>query len=246
MERYEPKGLELAPRDVVARAIYWEMVRTDAAHMWLDARSLAGTEDIAQRFPGIFDYCQTHGVDIGRQLIPVVPAAHYSCGGVLVDLNARSSLDRLYAIGEVACTGVHGANRLASTSLLEAMVWADRAAADIKSRRAEPWQELEHDEWQMPSGAKSADPALVHADLQNLRNLMWHYVGLVRNTSYLERAQRELRHLWLEVEQFYRDSRISDSLIGLRNSVQVALIIAQSARSNLHSSGCHYREDGDR
>ena len=204
---------------------------------------------IRARFPNIYATCLQAGIDITSEPIPVVPAAHYSCGGVLVDEWGRSSIENLYAVGEVSCTGLHGANRLASTSLLEGLVWGNRAGAAHRRpvehgshRRASraativpPWDE---------SGlVADADPALIQGDMQTIQNIMWHYVGLVRNAERLSRAIRELRHLWNEIETFYRTTKLSDGLIGLRNAVEVALIVAQAARHNRQSRGCHYRSD---
>jgi L-aspartate oxidase len=244
MERYDDQWKDLASRDVVARAIYWEMLAHGFDHVQLDIASRMPADAIRARFPQIHHVCLEHDVDITRRPIPVVPAAHYCCGGVLVDLDGRTTLPGLYAAGEVACTGVHGANRLASTSLLESLVWGDRAARDVRSRRdagvpgedaVPPWDESRL--------VYEGDPALVQGDMQTIRNLMWHYVGLVRSDYRLHRALRELRHLWTEIEDFYRKTRLSDQLIGLRNAVQAALLVAQAARQNPASLGCHFRDD---
>jgi L-aspartate oxidase len=188
------------------------------------------------------------GIDITREPIPVVPAAHYSCGGVAVDEWGRTDIRNLYAVGEVSCTGLHGANRLASTSLLEGLVWGNRAAqyvgnqldqsgaSGIPSPDAVPV-------WDESGVAAQADPALIQGDMQTIQNIMWHYVGLVRSGDRLSRAIRELRHLWNEIETFYRSTTLSDGLIGLRNAVEVALLVAQAARHNRQSLGCHYRTD---
>ena len=244
MERYSPQWKDLAPRDVVARAIYWEMLDNGYPHVYLDIASRQKREYIQKRFPQIYHHCLRNNIDITKQPIPVVPAAHYFCGGVLVDLWGRSNLAGLYAVGEVSCTGVHGANRLASTSLLEGLVWGRRAAQDIQSQ-TESWLPGED---QVPSWDDSgliyeADPTLIQGDMQTIRNLMWHYVGLVRSEYRLNRAIRDLRHLWLDIEEFYRKTRLTDGLIGLRNSVQAALIVARAAHENRTSRGCHYRED---
>jgi L-aspartate oxidase len=245
MERYAGKWKDLASRDVVARAIYWEMLENGYSYVLLDIASRMDAEAIRRRFPWIYSKCQSHEIDITRRPIPVVPAAHYSCGGVLVDLNGRSTLSGLYAVGEVSCTGVHGANRLASTSLLEGLVWADRAARDILQREAAvALQEEDIPPWDDSGLIYEADPALIAGDLQTIRNLMWHYVGLVRSEYRLNRAVRELRNLWVEIEDFYRKTRLDDGLIGLRNAVQVAVIVARAARRNRTSRGAHYREDG--
>ena len=244
MERHAPEWKELAPRDVVARAIAWEMLANDEPHVFLDIASHRPAEWIRERFPVIHAHCLAHGIDITRQAIPVVPAAHYSCGGVLVDLWGRSSIAGLYAIGEVSCTGVHGANRLASTSLLEGLVWGARAAEDIRGLPAgDAPAESEVPPWDVSDLRFDADPALVQGDLQTIRNVMWHYVGLVRSEHRLNRAVRELTHLAVSIEDFYRLARLNDGLIGLRNAVHVAVLVARAARRNRTSRGCHFRED---
>ena len=244
MAHYSPEWKDLAPRDVVALAIYWEMLINDYPYVLLDIASHKPSEFIKERFPNIHNQCLKHNIDITQQPIPVVPAAHYFCGGVHVDLWGRSSLPGLYAIGEISCSGMHGANRLASTSLLEGVVWGDRAARDIQRHPdLTPISEKEIPTWDDTGLIYKADPALIQGDMQTIRNLMWHYVGLVRSEHKLNRAIRELRHLWLEIEDFYRKTRLSDGLIGLRNSIQAALLVASAARRNTTSRGCHYRED---
>jgi len=248
MADYSPDWKDLAPRDVVARAIHHQMETNGYSHVLLDIAPHMSADAIRARFPNIYATCLKVGIDITREPIPVVPAAHYSCGGVWVDEWGRSSIENLYAVGEVSCTGLHGANRLASTSLLEGLVWGSRAARHIDSaldRRTSlslpgrddvpPWDE---------SGlVAEADPALIQGDMQTIQNIMWHYVGLVRNADRLSRAIRELRHLQNEIETFYRATKLSDGLIGLRNAVEVALLVAQAARHNRASRGCHYRQD---
>lgn len=244
MAHYSPEWKDLAPRDVVALAIYQEMLVNDYPFVFLDIASHKPSEYIKERFPNIYTQCLKHNIDITQQPIPVVPAAHYYCGGVQVDLWGRSSLPGLHAIGEVSCTGVHGANRLASTSLLEGIVWGDRAAKDIH-QHPNPLLLSESDVpiWDDTGLIYEADPALIQGDMQTVRNLMWHYVGLVRSEYRMDRAIRELRHLWLEVEDFYRKTRLSDGLIGLRNSVQSALLVTYAALRNRSSRGCHYRDE---
>jgi L-aspartate oxidase len=244
MERYSPEWKDLAPRDVVARAIYWEMLAHGRTHVMLDIASHRPPEFIRDRFPQIYEHCRERGLDITRQPVPVVPAAHYFCGGVAVDLWARSTLPGLYAVGEVSCTGVHGANRLASTSLLEGLVWGARAAQSIRDEQPDdPLPEDAVPAWDVSDLRFDADPALVQGDMQTIRTVMWHYVGLVRSQHRLNRAIRELTHLWLSVEDFYRRARLTDGLIGLRNAIQVALLVARSAQHNRTARGCHYRDD---
>jgi L-aspartate oxidase len=245
IERYAPQLGALAPRDIVARAIYWEMLKHDYPCVLLDIASRMPAEAIRSRFSEIHAHCLRQGIDITRQPIPVVPAAHYFCGGVLVDAHGRSSVEGLYAVGETACTGVHGANRLASTSLLEGLVWGTRAAREIRASNAtSPRAEDTIPEWDVSDLGGDADPALIQGDMQTIRSLMWHYVGLVRSDQRLNRAVRELSHLSLNIEDFYRRARITDGLIGLRNSVQLARLVAAAASRNRRSRGCHYR-DGD-
>lgn len=254
MEKYAPEWKDLAPRDVVARAIHREMEEHGYSYVLLDIASRLPADKIKSRFPNIYAECARVGVDITREPIPVVPAAHYSCGGVLVDEWGRSSIANLYAVGEVACTGLHGANRLASTSLLEGLVWGTRAGRDIETRltTAAPALPAPGDipRWDESGLTDDSDPALIQGDMQTIQNIMWHYVGLIRSGDRLSRAIRELRHLQNEIETFYRATRLSDGLIGLRNAVEVALLIAQAARHNRQSRGCHYRADaaagGDR
>lgn len=244
MERYDPEWKDLAPRDIVARAIYWQMLEHDYPYVLLDIASKRQPDEIRQRFPHIHERCMEFNIDITRHPIPVVPAAHYFCGGVLVDIWGRTTIPGLYAVGEVSCTGLHGANRLASSSLLEGLVWGDRSARWIQQEpEITPLAEGEIPAWDESGLLYDADPSLIQGDMQTIRNLMWHYVGLVRSEYRLKRAIRELRHLWHEIEEFYRKSRLTDRLIGLRNSVLVGLVVARAAERNKTSRGCHYREE---
>ncbi len=246
MADYDPQWKDLAPRDVVARAIHHQMETNGYTHVLLDIASHMPADAIRERFPNIYQTCLQAGVDITAEPIPVVPAAHYFCGGVLVDLNGRSSIENLYAVGEVSCTGLHGANRLASTSLLEGLTWGYRAALEIASRLKGGTDSLPVDSippWDESGLTAEPDPALIQGDMQTIQNIMWHYVGLVRNGDRLSRAIRELRHLWNEIETFYRTTRLSDGLIGLRNAVEAALVVAQAARHNPRSRGAHFRAD---
>lgn len=248
MSEYSCKWKDLAPRDVVSRAIHHQMETHGYSHVLLDIASFLPANVIRKRFPTIYSTCAKVGVDITREPIPVVPAAHYSCGGVLVDKWGRTTIRNLYAVGEVSCTGLHGANRLASTSLMEGLVWGNRAAMHIENFLKE---ELKHNVprlqdipvWDERGLVSEADPALIQGDMQTVQNIMWHYVGLVRSSERLSRAIRELRHLWSEIETFYRSTKLSDGLIGLRNAVEVALVVAEAARHNQVSRGCHYRQD---
>jgi L-aspartate oxidase len=243
MDRYAPEWKDLAPRDIVARAIHHEMLTRDVPNVYLDVRSCLPADRIRARFPNIYRDCLAWGVDITRDLVPVVPAAHYACGGVWVDEWGRTSVDRLFAVGEVSCTGLHGANRLASASLLEGLVWGHRAAREILRNRAEapapaatdvvPWEE---------TGPEQADPALIAQDMTLIKHVTWNYVGLVRTTARLARALGTLHGLEREITDFYRDAKLTDSLAGLRNSVRVARLLAEAAWDNPRSMGCHFRE----
>ena len=244
MNDYAPEWGDLAPRDVVARAIHHEMVDNGYPHVLLDIASVLPAERIRERFPTISAKCLGLGLDITRQPIPVVPAAHYACGGVWTDEWGRTTVNNLYAVGEVACTGVHGANRLASTSLLEGLVWGERAARDIVSLGLTPTATPEDvPPWEEQGLEEEADPALIWRDIRTIQHTMWHYVGLIRSGKRLARALRDLNHLQQDIEDFYRATRLNDALIGLRHSVQAALIVAEAAQHNRTSRGAHYRED---
>jgi L-aspartate oxidase len=248
MADYDPTWKDLAPRDVVSRAIHHQMETHGFPHVYLDIGSKMNTQDLQERFPNIYKKCRQAGIDITSDLIPVVPAAHYFCGGILVDLWGRSSISNLYAAGEVSCTGVHGANRLASTSLLEGLVWgnqvAEHIAAKFQAGKLEPIPgRKEVPPWDESGLTTESDPALIQGDMQTIQNIMWHYVGLVRSAERLSRAIRDLRSLWNEIETFYRKTKLSDDLIGLRNAVEAALIITQAAQHNRQSRGAHFRKD---
>lgn len=244
MQKYDAEWKDLASRDLVSRSIHTEMLQRNVPNVFLDLRSNLPAIEIRERFPAIYQQCKQHGIDISADLIPVVPAAHYFCGGVWVDEWGRTTVQNLYAVGEVACTGVHGANRLPSTSLLEGVVWGHRSAKHIltllqglkmpDSSSIPVWQE---------TGSHTPDPALLQQDLTAIKHIMWNYVGLVRTSRRLQRALRELRHLENEIERFYRAVKLTDTLLGLRNAVRTALIVTIAAWENKSSVGCHFRED---
>jgi L-aspartate oxidase len=244
MAEYAPRWGDLAPRDVVARAIHREMIEHEYPHVLLDIASAMPADRIRVRFPTIYARCLELGLDITRQPIPVVPAAHYFCGGVWTDDWGRTTIQNLYAVGEVACTGVHGANRLASTSLLEGLVWGDRTARDIAARGSRPVADPEEvPPWEEEGLQEEADPALIWRDRRTIQYTMWHYVGLARSAGRLARALRDLQHLREAIDDFYRTTRLNDVLIGLRHSVQAALVVTWAAQRNRQSRGCHYRDD---
>lgn len=234
---------ELAPRDVVARAIHQRMLERDEPHALLDI-SHKPAEWIRDRFPGLTQRCLEYGFDLTAGPIPVVPAAHYSCGGVSVDSEGATTLGHLRAAGEVSCTGVHGANRLASTSLLEGLLWGWRSGrAAVRAIGAEPLRvATQIRPWQPEF--EPVDPALIAQDWLVVRNTMWNYVGLLRSEKRLDRAGRILGELRDEIEDFYRRGTMSDELLGLRNGIQTALAIHRAASDNRVSKGTHYRENG--
>jgi L-aspartate oxidase len=246
MDHYAPKWGDLAPRDVVSRAIHHEMVAHNYPHVLLDVASAMAPDRIRERFPTIYTTCLEAGVDVTVEPIPVVPAAHYFCGGVLVDGQGRSSIDGLYAVGEVSCTGVHGANRLASTSLLEGLLWGYRAGRDIATATDElSAAQDDIPEWESVGDNAAPDPVLVYRDSRTIQNIMWFYVGLARNTHRLARALADLNHIWESIDNFYRTTRLNDALIGLRSVAQAAWIVTRAAWHNRQSRGAHYREDAE-
>jgi len=211
----------------------------------LDIASARSGEEIRRRFPYIHRVLlEEEGLDITREPIPVVPMAHFFCGGVKTDLWGHTTLPGLYAVGEVACNGLHGANRLASTSLLEGLVFGVRTAQAVDRDLATlpPFPASRIPPWIM-TGQEEPDPALVHQDWQTLQWIMWNYVGVVRTEERLARAIRDLRHLWFEVEHFYRNTLLHPRLVELRNGLQTGLLVARSALRNRNSRGGHYRKD---
>jgi len=242
MHEYHPDG-ELASRDVAARAIHEEMLRSGAEYVLLDLTPLS--VDPKVRFPTIYEKLMEFGVDITKQPIPVVPAAHYSCGGVKVDTWARTSIRRLYAVGEVSCTGLHGANRLASTSLPEAVLWGQRAAQEAGGNRGPLPVDIADKiaVWHDEGLTEDTDPLLIIQDWMMIKSTMWNYAGIVRTAKRLQRAVADLSYLAHRVEQFYRETKLADSMIGLRNGITAAQIIADAALRNPTSQGCHYRRD---
>ncbi|MCG3191976.1 MAG: L-aspartate oxidase [Thermoanaerobaculia bacterium] len=251
MERYDPKRKDLAPRDVVTRAIVEEMttrgepcVYLDLAHNYHAKNGLS----IRDRFPTIAARCESLGIDIAKEPIPVVPSAHYFCGGVLSDLEGRTTIRHLYAVGETSCTGVHGANRLASTSLLEGLVWGYHSARSIGERLAAGKLFPESmfkaiPDWKAPGNAENEDPALVQQDWATIRHTMWNYVGIVRTTERLRRAVADLRDMEKRMTRFYHETKISRGIVDLFHGVRASLLIAQAALKNPVSRGAHYRKN---
>jgi len=242
MPRYHPDA-DLAPRDVVARAIDSEMKMTGAAHMWLDITGRSESM-LRDRFPLIFEHCLSLGLNLSTDQIPVVPAAHYTCGGVVTNLRAETSLPGLFACGEVASTGLHGANRLASNSLLEAVVMAEHGGRAIEGylTRADGAR-LTLPEWVSGNVDDSDEQVVISHNWDELRRTMWDYVGIVRTTKRLERAQTRIGNLNREIHDYYWNFRIEPRLLELRNLIQIADLIVQCALARKESRGLHYTLD---
>ncbi len=245
MENYSPLK-ELAPRDVVARAIYDEMNKQGKEYMFLDiANYYKGEKPIEERFEQIYNTCLSGGIDITKSPIPIVPAAHYFCGGIKVDTNGKTSIKNLFAIGEVSCTGLHGANRLASTSLLEGLLWGKNAAKYI----VDNFKEINKNrfksipEWKFPKNVVDFDTILIYQDWKFIKLTMWNYAGIVRTKKGLERADSDLNFYAHRIFKFYKEAKLTRDIIELRNGIITAGLIVSQAMHNSRSIGCHYRKD---
>jgi len=259
MEKYAPALKDLAPRDVVARAIVEELTTNKEEFVYLDlANYYKGHQPIHERFPNIARACAEIGVDIERDPIPVVPAAHYFCGGILANNSGETTLARLYAIGETSCTGLHGGNRLASTSLLEGLTWGYFAAASIREKYQSSRDAASRNpgrgainpllvrtipDWKQPGRENMEDPALILQDWTTIQHTTWNYVGIVRTYERLKRAVADMRELGNRLTKYYHESTISKAIVELFHGQQMAAIVSDAALKNPVSRGAHFRRD---
>ncbi|BBM88849.1 L-aspartate oxidase [Spirochaetota bacterium] len=230
----------LTPRDKLSRLIIAEQQKNHEDHVYLSFKDC--TFSLQERFPKIYQKCKSLGLDLERKQIPVTPAFHFSCGGILVDRSSQTSVKNLYAVGECACTGVHGANRLASTSLLEASYFAAQAVLHKPSELYSIAQTSISD-WRIAKNPIAIDPVLLYQDLMTVQSIMWNYVGIIRKNHTLSRALKELFFLKERVDEYYRTSIPTQNIVELRNTVQTALLVTESAIKNTHSVGSHYLQD---
>ncbi|MDR3180829.1 MAG: L-aspartate oxidase [Prevotellaceae bacterium] len=241
MDKYDRRG-SLAPRDIVARAIDNEMKLSGSDFVYLDV-SHKPASDIKNHFPNIYKKCLSAGIDITKDMIPVVPAAHYSCGGVKVDENALSSIGRLYAVGETSSTGLHGANRLASNSLMEAIVYAGKAAQHSLQHLPEYCMQTSIPDWDYGGTTHTEEMVLITQNYKEMQQIMSNYVGIVRSNLRLKRALDRLEIIFKETEDLYRKSILTQSLCELRNMIKVSYLIIRSAQDMRESRGLHYTLD---
>src|SRR5258705_847988 len=241
MAKYDERK-DLAPRDIVARAIDSEMKKAGTEHLWLDCRHFS-KEKFTEHFPNIYKKCLSIGIDISKDMIPVAPAAHYSCGGIKTDEWGRSSIKNLYACGECASTGLHGANRLASNSLLEAIVFAHRCYIDATEKINSLLFKENIPDWNARGTSEPKEMILITQSLKELQLVMSDYIGIVRNDTRLHRAMRRIDLLWEETEQLYQTSTLSPQLLELRNMISVGYLIVKAAMFRKESRGLHFNTD---
>ena len=242
MSKYDVRK-ELAPRDIVARAIDNELKKRGDNHVFLDITH-KNKNDIIEHFPNIYNNCLKFGIDISKEFIPVVPSAHFCCGGVVVDEFSSSSLKGLYACGEVSMTGVHGANRLASNSLLEGVVFAERASIHIRKFLNEFSGTIpDIPDWDDSGTLSSDEKILITHSAREVKQVMWDYVGIVRSNLRLQRAEQRIHNIFLETEELYRKTKIFEDILELRNIVACAHIIIKSAKKRKESRGLHFTLD---
>jgi len=241
MERYDPRK-DLAPRDIVARAIDNEMKITGTEHVYLDCRHIP-IENFKEHFPNIYEKCLTIGIDVMKNMIPVAPAAHYSCGGIKTDEWGRSSVENLYVCGECSSTGLHGANRLASNSLLEAMVFAHRCYVDAVNKVDDLKDLPDVPDWSAEGTSEPKEMILITQSLKELQQVMSDYVGIVRNNVRLQRAMKRIDLLFDETEGLYQTTKVSPQLLELRNMITVGYLIIKGATFRKESRGLHYNTD---
>ncbi len=242
MKKYHPMGA-LAPRDIVARSIDAEMKKSGAECVFLDMTKLDG-KFLQERFPNIYSKCLGYGIDMAKQPIPVVPAAHYLCGGVFADVNGQTDITSLWAIGETACTGLHGANRLASNSLLECLTMAHNSAEVIKKDiHSIPLSEEEPRQWHHPDESNDDEMIVITHMWEEIRRLMWNYVGIVRSNKRLERAAHRLENILTEVKDYYSNMKLHSDILELRNIATVATLSVECALKRKESRGIHYSLD---
>ncbi len=241
MEKYDPRA-ELAPRDIVARTIDHEMKRWGIDSVFIDI-SHRSKKFITEHFPNVYATCEKFGYDMSKEPVPVVPAAHYTCGGIVVDDNGQTDVDNLYAIGECSFTGLHGANRMASNSLLECIVYGQFCAKDIINKINTNTTDFEIPEWDESRVTDSDERVVINHNWDELRRFMWDYVGIVRTTKRLERARTRIEMLLQEIDEYYTNFRITSDLLELRNLAEVARLIIRSAQRREESRGLHYTLD---
>lgn len=241
MLRFDERA-ELAPRDIVARAIDYEIKRLGIRHVWLDITHKP-KDFVKEHFPTLYARLLELGIDITQDMIPVVPAAHYTCGGVVVDENSQTDIAGLYAIGETSYTGLHGANRMASNSLLECFVYGMSAAKDIEAKLDQSFESPDVPEWDASQSTNPDEDVVILQNWDELRQTMWNYVGIVRTTKRLQRALHRIEMLKKEITEYYQDYHVSKNLIELRNLVMVSEMIVRCAMQRKESRGLHYTLD---